>query len=187
MYKKTLLTTLLIIVGLFLSGLDNQAVVLAQCNLQDFSGCGDDVFVPQAVICSTVGTCLSWVVNVSFLLATFATFLYLLFAGLKYITAGGDAGKVGAAQQSITNAVIGLVVVILAWTVTYFPPSVLWCRKRRASWCTRKWPWIADARGGKSWIKRPPRRRSRRRCVASIIVNKVGQQNTRKGVTRYND
>jgi len=40
--------------------------------------------------------------------------ILLIVAGIKYMTAGGDAEKAGAAKGSIINAVIGIVIVVAA-------------------------------------------------------------------------
>lgn len=43
-----------------------------------------------------------------------AAVLFIIIGGLKYMTAQGDPGMVGAAKKTITHAVIGLVVALLA-------------------------------------------------------------------------
>lgn len=40
--------------------------------------------------------------------------ILLIVAGIKYMTAGGDAEKAGSAKGSIINAVIGIVIVVAA-------------------------------------------------------------------------
>jgi amino acid transporter len=48
----------------------------------------------------------------------FAVFVFLLiFAGIQWITAGGDKGKVESAQKKLTGAIIGIVIVISAWAI----------------------------------------------------------------------
>ena len=44
----------------------------------------------------------------------------MIFGGFKYITAGGDSGKINSAQQTIIYAVVGLVVVALAQIIVRF-------------------------------------------------------------------
>jgi len=44
-------------------------------------------------------------------------FVYLLIGGFKYITASGDEKQVMAAQNTITYAFLGLLVVILSWLI----------------------------------------------------------------------
>ena len=43
-----------------------------------------------------------------------------LFAGFKYMTAGGNEEKTGDAVKLLKNAVIGLVIVLAAWAITRF-------------------------------------------------------------------
>jgi len=47
-----------------------------------------------------------------FALAGLAAFVYLLIGGFKYITAGGDEKAVATAKQTLTYAVVGLVIVV---------------------------------------------------------------------------
>lgn len=52
-------------------------------------------------------------------------FFIILFAGFQWMTAGGDGDKVGKAKTRIINAVIGLVVIFLAWAIVNFVISAL--------------------------------------------------------------
>jgi hypothetical protein len=40
--------------------------------------------------------------------------VYLIYGGVLYITAGGDAEKANKGRTAITNAIIGIVIVVLA-------------------------------------------------------------------------
>jgi len=44
----------------------------------------------------------------------------LIFAGIKYMTSGGDQEKVKDAVGQIKNAVIGLIIIVAAYSITYF-------------------------------------------------------------------
>jgi hypothetical protein len=46
------------------------------------------------------------------------TVFFLVWAGFDWITSGGDSGKAGKAKEKLTNAIIGLVVVLLAVTIS---------------------------------------------------------------------
>lgn len=43
--------------------------------------------------------------------------IYLIFAGLSWVSSGGDKGKVEAARSQMTQAALGLVVVIAAYAI----------------------------------------------------------------------
>ncbi|MCI0479221.1 pilin [Candidatus Uhrbacteria bacterium] len=47
-------------------------------------------------------------------------FVYLLYGGFRWMTAGGDEKKVGEARDVIKNAVIGLVIIVLAYAIATF-------------------------------------------------------------------
>ncbi len=46
--------------------------------------------------------------------------ILLVFAGFKYMTAAGNEEKVKDAVKQITQAVIGLVIILSAWSISYF-------------------------------------------------------------------
>ncbi len=51
--------------------------------------------------------------------------IYLIFAGLSWVTSGGDKGKVEAARNQMTQAALGLVVVIAAYSIAGVVGKVL--------------------------------------------------------------
>ncbi len=44
----------------------------------------------------------------------------MLYAGFQWMTAGGDEGKVKKAREVITQAIIGLIVVVAAYAISSF-------------------------------------------------------------------
>jgi hypothetical protein len=44
----------------------------------------------------------------------------LIFGGFKYITSGGDAGKITGAKNTILYAIVGLVIVALSQVIINF-------------------------------------------------------------------
>ena len=46
--------------------------------------------------------------------------IMIIVAGFKYVTSGGDSGKVTSAKNTIVYAVIGLIIVILAQAIVKF-------------------------------------------------------------------
>lgn len=47
-------------------------------------------------------------------------FVYLLYGGFIYMTAGGDTSKVKEATSIIRNAIVGLVIIALAYAIATF-------------------------------------------------------------------
>lgn len=52
-------------------------------------------------------------------------FVYLLYGGFMYMTAGGDEKKVASAVSVIKNAVIGIVIIALSYAIATFIISQL--------------------------------------------------------------
>ena len=57
------------------------------------------------------------VVNVLSLVVGLISVIFLIFGGFKYVTSGGDSGKVTSAKNTILYALIGLVIVSIAQVV----------------------------------------------------------------------
>lgn len=56
-------------------------------------------------------------------LAAVVVFVLLVFGGFKYLIAGGDPKAIEGARNTMTYAVLGLVVMIAAWIVMRFIES----------------------------------------------------------------
>ncbi len=74
---------------------------------------GDDA---QTIFNTVLGRVLGWVLAIIFLIA----FIYLIISGVKYITSGGDAAKATEARNGVLNAIIGIVIVLLAYVIVRF-------------------------------------------------------------------
>ena len=60
---------------------------------------------------------LNSVTNWIFIIAGIVAFFYLIYAGFIYLTAGGNPDAAKKGQQGIINAIIGLVIIILAFAI----------------------------------------------------------------------
>jgi len=68
----------------------------------------------------TVESTLSVVINVLSVLVGIAAVIMIIWGGFRYVTAGGDASKTTSARQTITYAIIGLIIVALAQFIVQF-------------------------------------------------------------------
>jgi type VI protein secretion system component VasK len=57
------------------------------------------------------------IITLLFLLGGIAAILYLLWAGIQYITSAGNPEKMKSARQSIIAVVVGIVVMMAAWFI----------------------------------------------------------------------
>lgn len=79
-------------------------------------------FAPPAI---SVGTIISWALGVLFAVAALAAVAFLIWGGIKWITSGGDKGKVEAARNTIVAAIIGIIVVVLSFVILNFVIQIL--------------------------------------------------------------
>lgn len=50
-------------------------------------------------------------------IAASLTFAFIVIAGIKYVTSGGDEKKLASAHSTLTYALIGIAVIILAFVI----------------------------------------------------------------------
>lgn len=58
---------------------------------------------------------IDWVLLVAMILAV----IYLIYSGIIYITAGGNPDAAKKGQQGVINAIIGIVIIALAYVIAY--------------------------------------------------------------------
>lgn len=80
----------------------------------------DDITVkqPGQVSVSQIGQLISAFVGMAIIIAALLAFIYLVWGGIEWITSGGDKAGMENARNRITNALIGLVIVVAAWAIT---------------------------------------------------------------------
>lgn len=57
------------------------------------------------------------VVNFALVIVGIIAVIYLIYGGITYVTAGGDAERAGKGRVTITNAIIGIVIIIAALAI----------------------------------------------------------------------
>ncbi len=71
----------------------------------------------RVAINTDLGSFISKSISAIIMVAGLATFMYLIYGGISWITAGGDKGKIEEARSKITNGIIGLSIVASAWAI----------------------------------------------------------------------
>lgn len=71
----------------------------------------------RVAINTDLGSFVSRTFSAIILVAGLATFMYLIYGGIQWISSGGDKGKLEEARAKITNGIIGLAIVASAWAV----------------------------------------------------------------------
>ena len=66
---------------------------------------------------SDLGTIVTSFIGLAMVVGALGTLLYMILGGVKWITAGGDKGKVEQAREMIMQGVIGLTVLVVAFAL----------------------------------------------------------------------
>ncbi len=64
-----------------------------------------------------LGDILNILLNLAFFVAGVAMFFNLVIGGIQWINAGGDPKAMDSARKRITNAVVGLIIVVAAYAI----------------------------------------------------------------------
>lgn len=70
---------------------------------------------------SLIGRILTWVLFFAGAIAV----IYLVYGGLLYITAGGDAEKATKGRTAVINAIIGIVIILLALVIVSWVSGIV--------------------------------------------------------------
>lgn len=90
----------------------------AQSTNPDLNPCrGQNNLLNAACATRDLGQVLGFVVTIAFVIAVLVALAFLIWGGIKWITSGGDKGGVEAARNQIIAAVIGLIIVFLAFFI----------------------------------------------------------------------
>ncbi|CAM6031702.1 unnamed protein product [Sphagnum compactum] len=79
------------------------------------SSCGSN-----GSVTSGVGAIAKTVVNIFSVVVGVISVIMIIYAGFRYITSGGESGRVGNAKNTLVYAIIGLVIVVLAQVIVHY-------------------------------------------------------------------
>lgn len=65
------------------------------------------------------------IIGLVLLVAALVAFFYLIFSGFQYITSGGDPAKAQTARQGIVNALIGVIIIMLSYTILRYVSGLI--------------------------------------------------------------
>ncbi len=66
---------------------------------------------------NSISDLLTTIANWIIIVAGGLAFIYLLYSGILYITAAGNPDQAKKGQQGIINAIIGIIVIVLAYII----------------------------------------------------------------------
>jgi len=78
-------------------------------------------FIKTGTFSQILGNVLDWIL----ILAGAIAVVYLVYGGILYITAGGDAEKATKGRTAVVNAIIGIVIILLAVLIVNWVVSIV--------------------------------------------------------------
>jgi hypothetical protein len=89
----------------------------------DAAGSGSDISCSTAPGTSgtdAIASLATQIVNIFSIVVVAAAVIMIIYSGFRYVTSGGDSGRVGGAKNSLIYAIIGLVIVALAQLIVHY-------------------------------------------------------------------
>lgn len=83
------------------------------------------VQAPNAAAQGTLTTNVTQIINFFLGILGLVAVAFLIYAGVLMVTAGGNDEQVGKARKIITYAVVGIVIILLSWTIVTFVTGAL--------------------------------------------------------------
>ena len=68
----------------------------------------------------SLDTIIKVVINILSIIVGVISVIMIMLGGFKYVTSGGDSGKVKSAKESITYAIVGVIIVALAQVIVKY-------------------------------------------------------------------
>jgi len=72
---------------------------------------GGETINPVGILRGSLSSLVSNIINLILVIAGVLAVIYLIWGGITYITAGGEAEKAGKGRTAITNAIIGIIII----------------------------------------------------------------------------
>jgi len=129
--KKTLTNAFIGLAIVMLSGVIFSAIrsVLGSGSLQCVvpegvvanATCSNGMLLPKTDVDQIVVNTIEWFLGMSGVVAV----IFMVYGGISYITAAGDAGKIVKAKNSILYALIGLIIVAISLIITNFVTNAI--------------------------------------------------------------
>lgn len=83
-----------------------------------YAQAGSDIFtINESTRWNSVGELVTTVIEWILWIAGVLAFVYLVYSGILYISAAGNPDQAKKGQQGIINAVIGIIIITLAFTI----------------------------------------------------------------------
>src|SRR3989344_49967 len=108
LYQKILISIFTFLPAMVMVG---ATVAIAQINIDITSGTQN--VLPRITIPNIITAAIRLLIVAAFTIA----FIFLIFGGIKWITAGGDKNGVESARNMVTAALVGLVIVLASFAI----------------------------------------------------------------------
>ena len=80
--------------------------------LQSFSGLINDLDIGKLLDINNLSDLFNLLINTAFILGLAGALIFVIISGIKYTTSSGDPNKAQEARGTLTNAIIGAIIIV---------------------------------------------------------------------------
>ena len=94
-------------------------------DIETTSGFADEVGQSAGFSDVSLGYVVAMLIRSSLSVLGLIFIILMILAGFRWMNSGGNEETIKKAQQTIKNSLIGLIIVLAAWSITYFVFNIL--------------------------------------------------------------
>lgn len=117
---KKILFSVLFSCLLVLPTLSAQATTTTSTLNNTITGPADIMLANSGLSSFSLGTVIAFVIQAALSLLGIIFLVIIVFAGYRWMTAAGNEEAIKKSQEAIKRAIIGLIIVLMAYAITYF-------------------------------------------------------------------
>lgn len=117
---KKILFSVLCSCLLVLPTLSAQATTTTSTLNNTITGPADIMLANSGLSSFSLGTVIAFVIQAALSLLGIIFLVIIVFAGYRWMTAAGNEEAIKKSQEAIKRAIIGLIIVLMAYAITYF-------------------------------------------------------------------
>lgn len=117
---KKILFSVLFSCLLVLPALSAQATTTTSTLNNTITGPADIMLANSGLSSFSLGSVIAFVIQAALSLLGIIFLVIIVFAGYRWMTAAGNEEAIKKSQEAIKRAIIGLIIVLMAYAITYF-------------------------------------------------------------------
>lgn len=117
---KKIIFLIILLAGFFIMNEATNAAGLSDAFGDKLSGVAEEAGYKEATVDTNPFSIISVVIQTALSLLGVIFLVLTIYGGFLWMTAAGDEGKVDSAKKIIKNSIIGLIIIVSAYAISFF-------------------------------------------------------------------